>query len=135
MTLENSIKNGYCEVFGVFFCCGCHCDMFINRLIKKSRKKEEKWLKNGHCCEKNSFKINVLSKLKINFNKTYTVRICRTFNFLFFWFHQKPCTTRWERTKRGAFTLKKWKAGLFPHGYLGNERKGNEKRREVEKGR
>ena len=28
-----------------------------------------------------------------------------------------------------------WKAGLFPHGYLGNERKGNEKRREVEKGR
>ena len=41
MTLENSIKNGYCEVFGVLFCCGCHCGMFINRLIKKRRKKKK----------------------------------------------------------------------------------------------
>ena len=41
VTLENSIKNGYCEVFGVLFCCGCHCGMFINRLIKKRRKKKK----------------------------------------------------------------------------------------------
>ena len=34
----------------------------------------------------------VLFNLKINFDKTDTVRISPTFNFLFFWFHQKPCT-------------------------------------------